>query len=89
MNMPFIMAALLALMLLGSSVSLVYAKHISRVLFTESQMLVSERDRIDIEWRRLQLEHASLATHARVERLARSHLKMRVPTVDSIVMVRP
>lgn len=89
MNAPFFITAVLALALLGSALGLVYAKHLSRGLFSESESLVSERDRIDIEWRRLQLELASLASHSRIERKARIELQMKVPAATAIVMVRP
>ncbi|MCB1735374.1 MAG: cell division protein FtsL [Gammaproteobacteria bacterium] len=74
-------------MCLASALALVYARFQSRVLFADSQALSKERDRLDIEWRRLQLEQGALATSARVERLARTQLEMRLPRSDEIVMV--
>lgn len=77
----------LGLLCLGSALALVYARYQSRVLFAQSQSLSSERDRLDIEWRRLQLEQGALATSARVENIAREKLGMRLPRSSEIVMV--
>lgn len=79
----------LALALIATAIGLVYTKHNNRSLFSESQKLVAQRDRIEIEWRRLQLEQASLTTHARVENIARTRLQMSLPNAKAIVMVRP
>lgn len=75
------------LMCLASALALVYSRYQSRVLFADSQALSKERDRLDIEWRRLQLEQGALATSARVESLARTQLDMRLPRSDEVVMV--
>lgn len=70
-------AAWLALLL--SALGVVYARHEARKLFAELQTLAQERDELDIEWGRLRIEQSTWATHARVERMARERLDMRVP----------
>jgi cell division protein FtsL len=81
------MAALL-LAVLVSAVGVVHAKYQSRGLFVALQGLTRERDTIDEEWGRLQLELGAVGTHVRVERLARDELKMRLPRADEVIVLR-
>ncbi|MES9855838.1 MAG: cell division protein FtsL [Sedimenticola sp.] len=80
---------IVALTLLLSATGVVYAKYASRKNFVELQQLRAERDRIDIEWGRLQLEQSTWATHARVDRIAREQLKMHIPPAGDVMVVRP
>lgn len=89
MNLWALVNGVIALVLIATAIGLVYSKHVNRGLFSESQQLVVQRDRIEIEWRRLQLEQASLSTHARVEYFSRTRLNMSLPAADAIVMVHP
>lgn len=70
----------LAALLLSSAVGVVVSKHQSRALHARLAELSWERDRLAIEWDQLQLEEATLAAHARVERQARARLTMAEPT---------
>ena len=81
-------AALLMIVVAGSAIGVVYTKYLSRKLFVELQGLRADRDVIDIEWNRLQLELGAWANHARIEQAAREQLGMRVPRADEIVVVR-
>ena len=77
----------LTLAVLVSSLAAVYAKHKSRKLFVELQTLVAERDRLEMDWGRLQIEQSTQASPARVESLARERLAMRTPTRDDLKVV--
>ncbi len=77
----------LAVAVLFSALASIYAKHKSRKLFVELQALVVERDRLEMDWGRLQIEQSTQANHARVERLARERLDMRTPTGDDVKLV--
>lgn len=79
----------LVLAIAGSAFGLVAVKHRSRLLFSQTQELVRERDRLNVEWSMLQLEEAAWATHGRVERLAREKLDMRMPRRADIEIIRP
>lgn len=81
--------ALLATLLLVSSIALVEMQHRHRTLFVELQALEGERDELETEWGRLQLEQSTWATHDRIQSLAREKLELRVPPVDGIVLVTP
>jgi cell division protein FtsL len=79
----------LLLAVTASGIGVVYAKFLSRKLFVELQGLRAERDLVDAEWSRLQLELGTWASHVRIEQIAREKLGMRVPRADEIVVLRP
>jgi len=82
----------LTLCLIGvvmSGVGVAYAKYASRKHFVELQGLREERDRLEVDWSRLQLEQGTLATHWRIEAEARTRLGMRTPTPQDIKVIRP
>jgi len=79
----------LLLAVLASGIGVVYAKYISRKYFVELQSLLSERDAVDIEWGRLQLEQSTWGTHGRVERLAHEKLGMHMPIAQEVVIITP
>ncbi len=83
------LVVVLAFVVLASSLGVVYVKHQSRKLFVELDILKKERDEINVEWGRLQLEQSTLATHSRVERTAKKHLNMVTPEYKQVLIVRP
>lgn len=85
--MQRMMAVLLGLAVLATSLGLVYAKYQSRKLFIELQSLQTVKDEMDIEWGRLQLEQGTWATHGRIERIASERLGMVIPPAESVVIV--
>lgn len=80
--------ALLLMAVLGSAIGVVYSKYLSRRHFVELQELQAERERLGIEWGRLQLEESTLATHSTVEEQARDRLHMHLPGVDEVIVIR-
>ncbi len=72
----------LVVAVLASAVAAVYAKHRNRKLFMELQVLTQERDQLEVDWSRLQIEQSAWSTHARVEQLARGEMGMRNPGAD-------
>lgn len=79
----------LAFLVLASSLGVVYSKHESRKLFVDLDSLKKERDEINVEWGRLQLEQSTLATHSRIEKTAKQRLKMVTPEYEQVLIVRP
>lgn len=77
----------LASVVMVSAVAAVYAKHKSRKLFVELQTLVAERDRLDMDWGRLQIEQSTQASYPRIETLARDQLQMQMPDPRGIEVV--
>ena len=74
---------------LASAAGAIYAKHRSRELFVELEGLHRQRDNLEIEWGQLQLEQSSWSTHAFVERVATTRLKMATPDPALIQVVQP
>lgn len=83
---PFVIAGL-SVAILASGMAAVWAKHHARKQFVELQVLVEARDRLEMDWGRLQIEQSMLANHARVERIAREELAMRLPEPREIRLV--
>lgn len=78
----------LAVAVIATAIACVYARHESRKQFTALQVLIVERDTLEVEWGRLQIEQSTWSTHSRVERLARSNMKMRTPAPAEIMVVQ-
>ena len=86
------MARLLLVILLvatiASAVTVVHKRHQHRQLFVELSRLEHQRDELNIEFGRLQLEQATLTQAGRVDQLARSRIGMKFPEPADIVVVR-
>jgi cell division protein FtsL len=80
---------LLLAALISSALGVVYAKYASRKLFLELQVVRAERDAVDVEWGRLQLEQSTWAAVGRVERVASKRLDMREPSVEDLLVIEP
>lgn len=78
----------LAVAVLGSAIAVVYTKHQTRRLFMELQTLQDQRDRMNVDWGRLQLEQSTLETHGRIDGIARSHMGMVSPPPEAVVVVK-
>ncbi len=86
-NMKRVAEVALGLAVVISAVATVYAKHESRKLYSELQLLQRERDRIEMEWGQLQIEQSTWSTHARVERMAREEIGMGEPRPEQLRML--
>lgn len=82
-------ALVLLALVIVSALGVVYATYDSRALFGRLQHLRAERDALNVEWGRLELEEGTLGTHSRIERLARTRLGMHMPKPGDVVFVRP
>ena len=74
---------------LASAAGVVYAKHEARALFIELEKLTAERDSLNIEWGRLQLEQSAWSAHGFVEQVANRQLKMTLPSTSEVKIVQP
>jgi cell division protein FtsL len=81
--------SLLTLAALASAVGVVYARHRHRQAFIELTTLENQRDELNIEFGRLQLEQATWAETGRIEQVAREQLGMKFPEAADIVVVKP
>lgn len=74
---------------LGSAAGAIWCKHRSRELFVELESLTGRRDNLEIEWGQLQLEQSAWSTHAFVERVASTKLRMATPPPKDIEIISP
>ena len=88
MTMRIIIAVLLAANVI-TAIGVVHARHQHRQLFVELTGLEHDRDELNIEFGRLQLEQATWAESNRIDQVARERLGMKFPEAADIVVVRP
>jgi cell division protein FtsL len=74
---------------LGSAAGAIWCKHRSRAMFVELESLNARRDNLEIEWGQLQLEQSAWSTHAFVERVASTKLRMGTPPPKDIEIISP
>ena len=77
--------AVLASLVLASALWVVQNKQTHRQLISERDQLRAGHASLEQEWAQLQLEEAALASHVRVERIAREHWGMTEPLLPVIV----
>ena len=73
----------------GSAVQVVYARHNAHEVFRRLEKVNAERDALDMEWGRLQLEQSYWSSYAFVERVANAKLQMSLPQTRDVRIVRP
>jgi cell division protein FtsL len=71
----------------ASGIWIVEVEHRSRQLFIQAESLNRELDELQIEWGQLQIEQSTLATHSRIEALARERLRLTEPSDNQLVVV--
>ena len=74
------------LILLTSSMTLIYIRHLNRTVFVQEQAISSHRDELNIEWRKLLTELATWSV-LRVENKARKELDLKIPTIEQTQFV--
>lgn len=83
----YLLHIVLGISVLVTAIGVVYSKHETRRLFVTLQNLEAERDAMNIDWGRLQLEQSTWATHSRVATTAEKKLDMVVPDMNDITIV--
>ena len=73
---------------IASAIGVVYSIQQSRELFVEQTKLVNERDDLNFEFGRLELEQATWAENNRIEQIARGRLGMVSPSPAETIVVR-
>ncbi|MDP1594263.1 MAG: cell division protein FtsL [Gallionella sp.] len=79
---------LLVLVVLGA-LSVITSQHKARKLFVVLQQEKERAHKMEVEWGQLQLEQSTLATPARVERIASRQLQMQLPKQVRFIRVSP
>jgi cell division protein FtsL len=70
------------------ALSVVTSQHKARKLFNELQKEKERAQLMDVEWGQLQLEQSTLATSARIEKIASKQLQMQLPKNSQIRFIR-
>ena len=78
----------LAAAAVGSAIGVVYARNEGRRQFIELTRLEAERDELNFEYGRLQLEQATWADTNRIEQIARGELGMIFPAQAETKVIR-
>ena len=89
MSARYFLIMLLTFAVLGSGVAVVYARQQHRQAYVELTRLQKQRDELNIEFSRLQLEQATWAETNRIEQVATERLGMSFPATPELIVVQP
>ncbi len=78
----------LLLAVIASAIAVVFERQEGRLQFVELDRLQKERDEMNFEWGRLQIEQATWAENNRIEQIARSQLGMVSPSTAETVIIK-
>ena len=70
-----------------TALHIVVTQNDARKVFVEIQALEKQRDQLNEEWGRLQLEQSTWATDGRIEEIARTQLQMKNPEISKTMVV--
>jgi len=87
--MSRVLLGVLLMATVATAIAVVYERYRHRQLFVELTRLERERDELNVEFGRLQLEQATWAQANRIDQVARERLGMKFPESADIVVVRP
>ncbi len=77
----------LLLAVVASGIAVVWARHQDRAAFVQLSKLQNQRDALNVEFGRLELEQATWASPSRIEQIARGQLGMISPPAASVEMI--
>ena len=86
-NKWYIRAFLLFTLVCIFGVGIVYLEHQKRELFSDYQNLIKERDVVQIEWKKLQIQSSELFSGLRLENIARSKANMKTLDAGTINII--
>ena len=78
-----------AVVLLLSSLAVVYSKNLSRLIFIEIQKQERALDQYEVEWGQMQLELTMWGEQNRLELVAKNELKLVMPLREKIIYIKP
>jgi cell division protein FtsL len=88
MSARYFLIMLLTFAVLGSGIAVVYARQQHRQAYVELTRLQKQRDELNIEFSRLQLEQATWAETNRIEQVATERLGMSFPATPELIVVQ-
>jgi cell division protein FtsL len=81
------LSVVLLAVLVACALSLVASRHQARKLFVELEREQALARTYEIEYGQLQIEQSTWAMPARVEKIAREHLRMQVPGASRVELL--
>ncbi|WP_085298369.1 cell division protein FtsL [Cognaticolwellia mytili] len=75
-------------LVVGSAFAVIYFTHLNRQTTSAIEVLLTERDALENEWRNLLLEQNSLAEHSAIESRAEKQLNMARPGASSEIIIK-
>lgn len=78
----------LLLAVVASGIAVVWARHQDRSAFVQLTKLQNQRDALNVEFGRFELEQATWASPSRIETIAHGQLGMISPPAASVEMIR-
>ena len=82
-----IATSIVLLAVIASAVAVVRTHHVRRSLFVQLDEVDARRDRLQVEWGRLQIEQSTWAASDRIERTAVQKLNLHLSRAGSTVLV--
>lgn len=82
-----IATSILLLAVVASAVLVVRTQHERRNLFVELDAADERRDRLQVEWGKLQIEQSTWAANDRIERIAAEELHLHLSRAGATVLV--
>ena len=89
MSLRWFLLFVLGISVLGTGVAVVYARQQHRQAYVQLTRLQKQRDELNIEFSRLQLEQATWAETNRIEQVATERIGMVFPAAAELVVVKP
>lgn len=77
----------LLMIVVACALGTVASNHRARKLVTDIEREQVRMRDLDVEWGQLQLEQSTWASHARIERIARDRLAMKVPAPNQVITI--
>ena len=82
-----LISSILLIALLISSLVAVETAFRTRQVYSQLQNLYAERNNLVVEWGRLLLEKATVASDARLDRIAQDKLLMKIPSSTDTLLI--
>ena len=89
MSLRHFLLLVLSVAVIGSAIGVVWSRHLHRQAYIALSTLENERDELNIEFGRLQLEQATWSEANRIEQVAGTRIGMKFPTDEDIVVLQP
>lgn len=78
---------ILLMIVVACALATVSANHRARKLVTSFEKEQQRMRALDVEWGQLQLEQSTWAAHARIEKVAKERLQMKMPLPAQIMVL--